>query len=104
ITEASKGGQAVDGLDRTLDAVNQGAVRHLYLLKDFRVIGRVCEGCDALQRGLGGACAYCRRPTRPVQFDEELVDRVIATGGAVSTIERHAGLAQRGGILALLRY
>jgi len=104
ITEAAKGGHAVDGLDRTLDAVNRGAVRHLFLLRDFREVGRACEGCGALQRGLGGACAYCRRPTRPVPLDEELVDRVIASGGTVTRLARHAALAQRGGILAVLRY
>ena len=104
LTEASKGGHAVDGLDRTLDAVNRGAVRHLYLLRDFQEVGRVCDACGALSRGVGGACGYCRHETRPTPLDEELVDRVLAAGGTVTRLERNRSLAHRGGVLALLRY
>jgi peptide subunit release factor 1 (eRF1) len=104
ITEAAKGRQAVEGLDGTLEAVNRGAVRHLYLLRDFQGIGRRCESCAALQRGLAGPCSYCGRETKPVTLDEAIIDRVIASGGAVTRVERHAQLAARGGIVALLRY
>ncbi|MBI1737389.1 MAG: host attachment protein [Candidatus Rokubacteria bacterium] len=104
LTEAAKGGQAVDGLDGTLEAVNRGSVRHLYVLREFRDFGRVCQTCAALQRGLAGGCAYCGHETKPVPLDEAIIDRVIAAGGAVTRIERHAQLAQRGGIVALLRY
>jgi peptide subunit release factor 1 (eRF1) len=104
LTEAAKGGQAVDGLDGLLDAVNRGAVRHLYVLRDFRDVGRVCESCGALQRGLAGRCSYCSRDTRPVPLDEVIVDRVLATGGSVTVVDRHETLARHGGLLALLRY
>lgn len=104
LTEAAKGGQAVDGLEGTLEAVNRGSVRHLYVLREFRDFGRRCEACAALQRGLAGGCAYCGHETKPVPLDEAIIDRVIAAGGAVTRVERHAQLAQRGGIVALLRY
>ena len=104
ITEAAKGGQAVDGLDGTLEAVNRGAVRHLYMLREFHGVGRRCAGCSALQRGLGGRCSYCGHETAPLPLDEAIIDRVIATGGAVTRVDQHAQLARRGGIVALLRY
>jgi peptide subunit release factor 1 (eRF1) len=104
LTEAAKGGQAVGGVAGTLEAVNRGAVRHLYVLRDFRDVGHVCESCGALQRGLAGQCSYCRRETKPVALEEAVIDRVIATGGTVTLIDRHAGLARRGGVVALLRY
>jgi peptide subunit release factor 1 (eRF1) len=104
LVEAAKAGHAVNGLGPTLEAVNRGAVRHLYLLRDFREIGRECEACAALQKGLGGACAYCGRDTKPASLDEMLIDRVIAAGGRVTTVDRHDELARRGGLVALLRY
>jgi peptide subunit release factor 1 (eRF1) len=104
ITEAAKGGQAVDGLDGTLEAVNRGSVRHLYVLRAFQGVGRRCEGCAALQRGLAGRCSYCGHETKPVPLNEAIIDRVLAAGGSVTRVERHAQLAQRGGIVALLRY
>jgi hypothetical protein len=104
LTEAAKGGQAVDGLERALEAVNRGAVRHLYLLRGLRDIGRECEACKALQRGLAGGCSYCGHSTRTVELEETIVDRVIATGGGVTMIDRHGWLERRGGIVAVLRY
>jgi hypothetical protein len=104
LTEAAKGGQAVDGLERALEAVNRGAVRHLYLLRNLRNVGRECETCKALQRGLAGACSYCGHATRTVDLEETIVDRVIATGGSVTMIDRHGWLERRGGVVAVLRY
>lgn len=104
LTEAAKGGRAVDGVDRTLEAANRGAVWRLYVLRDFRDMGRVCETCHALQRGLGGRCGYCGHDTKPVLLSEAIIDRVIAAGGTVTMIDRHAWLTARGGLGALLRY
>jgi peptide subunit release factor 1 (eRF1) len=101
---AAKGGQAVDGVERTLEAVNRGAVWRLYVLRDFRDVGRVCTACGALQQGLAGRCAWCGRDTRTVPLDEAIIDRVIAAGGTVTRVDRHADLARRGGVVALLRY
>jgi hypothetical protein len=104
ITEAAKGGQAVDGLERTLEAVNRDAVRHLYVLRGFKQIGRVCEACAALQRGLAGRCGYCRQDTKPVPLDEVIVERVLAAGGTVTVLDQHEALARHEGLIAALRY
>jgi peptide subunit release factor 1 (eRF1) len=101
---AAKGGQAVHGVERTLEAVNRGAVWRLYLLRDFRDVGRVCTACGALQQGLAGRCLWCGRDTRTVPLDEAIIDRVIAAGGTVTRVDRHPDLARRGGVVALLRY
>jgi len=109
LTEAAKGGRAVGGIDATLEAVNRGAVRHLYLLKTFAMPGRVCDGCGAL--GTSGeaspqetTCRFCGQGTRGTELGEAMVDRVAATGGRVSVLERHTWLAERDGIAARLRY
>ena len=67
-------------------------------------MGRVCDACLALQRGLAGRCGYCMRDTRPVPLDEAIIDRVLATGGDVTVVDRHESLARHGGLLASLRY
>jgi peptide chain release factor subunit 1 len=104
ITEAAKGGRAVVGITATLEGVSRPAARRLYLLRNFSEMGRACTACGTLQTGPSGACGVCHSETRPVDLGRELVDRVIATGGTVSTLERHDELARLGGVAASLRY
>ncbi|MBI2467738.1 MAG: host attachment protein [Candidatus Rokubacteria bacterium] len=104
LTEAAKGGQAVAGLEETLEAVARGAVQRLYLSAGFGERGRVCGECGALQPGPTGPCRRCGEATAAVELGEAMVDRVLATGGAVETIEAHAGLPRVGGVAARLRY
>jgi peptide chain release factor subunit 1 len=104
ITEAAKGGRAVVGTTATLEAVGRPAARRLYLLRSFSETGRECTACGTLQTGTSGACGVCHSETRPVDLGRELVDRVLAAGGTVSTLERHDELARLGGVAASLRY
>jgi peptide subunit release factor 1 (eRF1) len=101
---AAKGGRAVAGVEPTLEAVNREAVQQLYLLTAFERPGAVCEGCGALQAPPAGPCRFCSAATRPTELGEAMVNRVLATGGSVSVVGRHAGLAGRDGVGALLRY
>jgi hypothetical protein len=104
LDDAAGGGQAVAGVDAAVDAVNRNAVRHLYLLRAFRGAGRVCAGCGGLQPGADVACRFCGRETRDAELGETMIDRVVATGGDVSVVDQHAGLAREGGVGAALRY
>jgi hypothetical protein len=98
------GGASVAGVGAALEAVNREAVRQLYVLASFRETGAACTACAALQRGFHFACAFCGKPTHTVELGEEMVKRVVGAGGVVTTVERHAGLADRGGVAARLRY
>lgn len=104
LTEAAKGGRAVAGLEETLEAVARGAVQRLYLLEGFSQPGRLCVECGGLQSGGDAACRLCGKPTRAAELGGAIVDRVIATGGKVETIQIHQVLARAGGVAALLRY
>jgi peptide subunit release factor 1 (eRF1) len=104
LTEAAKSGRAVAGLEATLEAVRRGAVHRLYLLKAFADSGRVCDGCGALQSGPGERCRLCGAGTRPVDLGSAMVERVLAAGGRVETIDTHGGLARVGGVAARVRY
>jgi len=104
LTEAAKGGRAVAGLEETLEAVARGAVQRLYLLEGFRQPGFVCVECGGLQGGAEAACHLCGKPTRAAELGGAIVDRVIAAGGKVETVQIHQALARVGGVAALLRY
>ncbi len=104
LTEAAKSRQAVAGLDETLDAVNRGAVRRLYVMRGFRPSGCACAGCGALASGDGPDCRLCGGPTTRVDLAQAMPDRVLGAGGRVEVIDRHAHLAEVGGVAALLRY
>lgn len=103
LTEAAKGGRAVVGVEPTLEAVARGAVRRLYLLKDFARTGHECGACSALSID-GTSCARCGAPTREVRLGDALVERVIAARGHVELIPRDAALERLGGVAARLRY
>lgn len=104
LTIAAKGGAAVAGVTATLAAAVRGAVWRLYLLQGFRDPGRLCLACGTLHRGAFGACPGCGGETRTTELGEAIADRVLASGGEVEIVTLHQGLADAGGIAALLRY
>jgi peptide chain release factor subunit 1 len=104
LTEAAKSGQAVAGLEETLEAINRGAVHRLYVDKSFDATGGACDACGALAREPAAACRRCGATTRAVALPQAISDRALATGADVEVIEGHTRLAAVGGVAALLRY
>lgn len=104
LAEAVQGGPGVAGVAATLDAVNRGAVRHLFVLEAFREPGGICRACGALWHRFHFRCGFCGSDVRGTELGEAMVERVLAASGDVTTVEHHQGLAQQGGVAALLRY
>ena len=104
LTEAAKSRQAVAGVDETVEAVNRGAVRRLYVLRGVRAPASDCLGCGALFPGVAEECRLCGKALQAIDLGESLVRRVLAAGGTVETVELHQRLAAVGGVAALLRY
>jgi peptide subunit release factor 1 (eRF1) len=104
LVEAEGGGRAAAGIDPTTDAVNRGTVDRLYLLASYREDGRGCPACHALQRAQDVVCRWCGATTSALELGEALVQRTLAAGGDVASIDAHAGLERAGGVAALLRY
>jgi len=104
LVDAEGGGRAAAGVEPTIDAVNRGTVDRLYLLASYREDGRGCPACHALQRAHDVVCRWCGATTSTLELGEAMVQRVLATGGDVASLDGHAGLARAGGIAALLRY
>ncbi|MDP2701028.1 MAG: hypothetical protein Q8P98_03050, partial [Candidatus Rokubacteria bacterium] len=104
LTEAAKSRQAVAGVEETVEAVNRGAVRRLYVLRGVRGPASACSGCGALFPGVAEDCRLCGKALQAVELGETLVRRVLAADGTVETVEAHQRLAAVGGVAALLRY
>ena len=104
LADAEGGGRAAAGVDATIEAVNRGIVDRLYLLRSFDEEGRACPACQALQRAASNVCRWCNAVTSPVELGETMVQRVLAAGGDVGSVDVHAGLGRAGGVAALLRY
>ena len=104
LTEAAKSRQAVAGMEETVEAVNRGAVRRLYVLRGLRGPASACPGCGALFPGVAEDCRLCGKALQAVELGDTLVRRVLAAGGTVDTVDAHQRLAAVGGVAALLRY
>jgi hypothetical protein len=104
LVEAEKGGRPAAGPGAVLHAAGRGAIQRLYLLGGFSAPGRACSACGGLQSGADATCRLCGGLTTETELGEAVVARVIAAGGAVQILEKHAGLARVDGVAALLRY
>lgn len=104
LVDAEGGGRAAAGVEATIDALNRGAVDRLYLLASYHEDGRGCSACQALQPAGDLVCRWCGAATNAVELGEAMVQRVLAGGGDVASIDAHAGLQRAGGVAALLRY
>jgi hypothetical protein len=104
LVEAEGGGRAAGDVDAVLEAVNRGTVERLYVLRTYDEIGRVCRACTALQRAGDDRCRFCDGATATLELGEAMIQRVLAAGGDVATVDGHAALARAGSVAALLRY
>jgi hypothetical protein len=104
LAEADGGGRTRAGVEATIDAVNRGAVDRLYLLHSYEEEGRACHTCHALQGPADDVCRWCGAVTSALELGEAMVQRVLAAGGDIASVDVHAGLARAGGVAALLRY
>jgi hypothetical protein len=104
LTDADGGDRAAAGSEATMDAVNRGTVDRLYLVVSYREDGRGCPACQAVQRAKDVTCRWCGATTSALELGEAMVQRVLAAGGDVASLDAHAGLERAGGIAARLRY
>lgn len=104
LVSAGGSGRVAVGVEATIDAVNRSTVNRLYLLATSWEDGRSCSACHALQRAEEVVCRWCGATTGALELGEAMVQRVLAAGGDIASIDVHAGLERAGGIAALLRY
>jgi peptide chain release factor subunit 1 len=104
-----KAGSAALGLNGVLEAINQGQVHTLYLLKDFSLPGGKCRHCGSLilvpseKRG-GPACPLCVGETRTIDLSEEFTKAALRQDGEVKWIDESPILKEHDGVGVSLRF
>lgn len=110
VTErAYKAGRATFGLNRTLEALNEGKVHTLYLLTTFSLLGEKCHQCGSLSLthpsgGSSSSCPFCRGKTKTVDLAEEMMRAVLRQDGEVKWVEENVILRENDGVGASLRF
>lgn len=97
-------GPAVVGMEPTIEALNEGRVGRLVILREFSRQGFHCPECEMIYWKSVERCPYCAGETRPVSLEQEIVNAVFHRGGEVTTVLGDPDLARHGGVGAFLRY
>jgi peptide subunit release factor 1 (eRF1) len=103
ITIAAKGGQAVTGLENSLDAINAGRVKTLVIAEGFAKSGYHCPICGMLKL-TREECDECGHPERVADIVDLAVSTVMRQGGDVEVVHGSEILERAGHIGAFLRY
>ena len=111
ITEELKGeilrsGLGVSGVEDVRQALENGRVNVLLILKDSSVPGWICERCQNLQSNARPPeeCDRCGGPTSAVNVVEELYEMAQRTAAEVEFVEKEDFLDSGDVVGALLRY
>jgi peptide chain release factor subunit 1 len=105
LVEGAAAGTAVTGLADTLAALSEGRAGTLAVRRDLREPGARCEACGRLSDDAGVRCPACGGRMGAIP---DVVEVAVATaygqGCRVETVMAGEGLADLGGIGALLRF
>jgi peptide chain release factor subunit 1 len=101
---ASKGKQAVVGLEHTLTAINDSRVQTLVVVNGYRENGYHCPNCHALTIN-NGRCMNCNTQLESVpDVVETAIGTVLHCKGSVEVLQPGVSLSLSGNIAAMLRY
>ncbi len=102
-------GLATFGLNATLEALNRGQVRTLYLLNRFSQSGGRCHRCRTLvlappSQDQSLFCPLCKQNTKRVDLGEECTRSVLRQDGEVKWVDDDPVLKENEGMAASLRF
>ncbi|HWQ45599.1 MAG TPA: hypothetical protein VN376_01965 [Longilinea sp.] len=105
ITLSAKGKEAVVGLEKTLEAVNESRVHTLVIVSEFRKAALRCPKCKTLVITQTSNCPVCDSAyEKVVDVIDLMVHQVMQKGGEVEVIQESEALSKAGSIGAILRY
>lgn len=105
LTMAMKGENAVIGLENVLNALQEGRVMKLVLIKDFEDSGYACRNCRYLTKQKVSPCPYCNSEMEDVNYLVALAaQRAVENGAQVEVISKNKELLNAGAIGAFLRF
>ncbi|HEC82049.1 MAG TPA: hypothetical protein ENI42_06460, partial [Thermoplasmatales archaeon] len=102
--EVLREGLAVYGVKETVAATRNGQISLLFILKDLRIKGWVCEHCQAVEPGEMKNCPYCGKSTSEVDVVEEIIEFAERTDAEIDFVEDDETLRGLGGVGGLLRF
>jgi len=101
--EVLRDGLAVYGAEETVAAARNGQINFLFVLRDLKIRGWICEHCQAVELGETRNCPYCGKPTSEVDVIEEVIEFVERTDGEIVFVDDET-LKELGGTGGLLRF
>ena len=105
LTQAMKNENAVLGVENVLNAMQEGRVMKLILLKDLQQSGLSCKKCGSLTIQEVSACPYCKGETEKVNYLVDMIaQKAIEQGAGIEVAYENRKLKDAGGIGAFLRY
>jgi peptide chain release factor subunit 1 len=105
VTNAAKGRGGVTGLDKTLNALQDGRVNILIIREGFQAPGYVCQGCGYLTAQEIDVCPFCGKAIEHIPDAVEMaVHKVMEQGGEVEVLHDAEVTEQIKYIGALLHY
>jgi peptide chain release factor subunit 1 len=105
LTKAMKNEHAVIGLENVLNAIQEGRIMKLVILKKFKSAGLACVNCGNLAIQELATCPYCKGEMRKVNYIADLVaQKAVEQGAAVEVVSGNKKLEESGSIGAFLRY
>ncbi len=102
-SEILKDGLATYGIKETLQAVKNGQVELLFIEKDYKPRGWICEHCQVVDEGLQTICPYCGEKTSEVDIIEEILEFAKRTDADIEFTDDEE-LANLGHVGAILRF
>jgi peptide subunit release factor 1 (eRF1) len=103
--EYMKHGLAVAGPTHVLEAVKNGRVGTMLLIRDLQITGTQCRDCELLVHGTPQTCQVCgSRSVFPVDLIDMLSQQAELTSAETEFCDDIPGLSELGGVAALLRY
>jgi peptide chain release factor subunit 1 len=105
ITKAMKNENAVIGIENVLNALQEGRIMKLIILKDYKQAGLSCTKCESLTIQNVTSCPYCKGDMQKARYIVDLMaQKAVEQGALVNIVARNQKLQESGSIGALLRF
>jgi peptide chain release factor subunit 1 len=105
LTKAMKNENAVLGIENVLNALQEGRIMKLVLLKDYKQSGLSCIKCGYLTVQNIASCPYCKGETEKVNYIVDFAaQKAIEQGSFVEVVSDNKKFREAGSIGAFLRF
>jgi peptide chain release factor subunit 1 len=104
-TKAMKNENAVLGIENVLNAIQEGRVMRVVMLKDYNQSGLSCSKCENLTIQDLTSCPYCKGDMQKANYIVDLLSqKAVEQGALVEVVSQNKKLQESGSIGAFLRF